>query len=185
MIERIEVNLLPYEYRDQSKKIIIPKGSFIIALSIAVVITTVFIMTLNVNSEIDILTRENREKKAEINKYKPLLKEINTLKKSKKTVAVKIAALEKINIDREKWVLLQEIFVKSLPQTTWIDKITERKGKSHELEIVGRTYSFSEAAIYMGRLKNTKEIKKVDLLDITMVSTLDRVYKFTLVCHLD
>lgn len=183
MIERIEVNLLPYEYRDQSKKIVIPKGSFIIAVAVSLVVVTIFIMTANINSRIDILTRENREKKAEIDKYRPLLKEINTLKKRKSEVTIKIGALEKISIDREKWVRLQETFVKQLPQTTWIDKITERKGKARELEIVGRTYSFSEAAVYMGRLRETKAVTKVDLLDITMVSTLDRVYKFTIICH--
>lgn len=188
MVEKIEVNLLPAEYRVHSVKIKFHKEVVIPSIVSAVVFLALFVVTMWLNTQIGSYNRKIAQVEADILKNQHILDEINSLKQQKATVIKKIRALERIDVNREKWIRLMEVFSQQLPQGSWIEEMKENKDVATKIDTIavsGRTYSFSEVAQYMMRLKRSEFINEVDLQNIEQLSNTSRIYKFVVKCYLN
>ena len=182
MVEKINVNLLPAEYRVHSVKIKFHKEIVWPAIISAVVIFVLILWIGTLNANIAKYTKKIAVVDADIKKNQHILDEINSLKKQKKIVLTKIKALERIDVNREKWLRLMETFSQKLPQGSWIEKLEEN---ADTVFVEGKTYSFSEVAQYMLRLKESVFINNVDLKNIEQINISSRIYKFTIRCYIN
>ena len=182
MVEKINVNLLPAEYRVHHVKIKFHKEIVWPAIVSSVVLLVLFLWIGSLNAKIGSYTKKIAQVEADIKKNQHILDEINSLKEQKKIVLTKIKALERIDVNREKWLRLMETFSQKLPQGSWINSLEE---KGDTVFVKGKTYSFSEVAQYMLRLKESVFINDVDLKNIEQINAASRIYKFTVRCHLN
>jgi Tfp pilus assembly protein PilN len=185
MIERIEINLLPAEYRFHKKRFRLEREMIypllgVITIGVILVFWTLFqqnSISYN-NSQISFLSQQ-------IEQNRPIQNEINKLRSEKMAIQEKIRALERISVNREKWVKLMEELSGRLPQYTWLLSVKEENTIPPVLSIEGRTYSFPEVANYMSNLKESKYINSVGLTDIEQVSSKEKVYRFSITCSLN
>lgn len=185
MIERIEINLLPGEYRIHTKRLYFERE--VMYPILVLVMISVFIITASIyyKTEIVQLKKQITFTEKEIQKDKHILDEIKNLKQQKILIQKKIKSLEQIDVNREKWIRLQEVFCQNLPQFSWIRKIGEKDGNGLNIEIEGQTFSFSEVAVYMSKLIENKLINSVDLINIEQIAGVDKLYKFVIICNLN
>ena len=188
MINKIEVNLLPAEYRVHVVKIKFHKEIVIPAVIASIVLLVIFGWTALLNTQIADYNHKIKKVEADIAKNQHILDEINSLKKQKEGVQTKIRSLERIDVNREKWIRLMEVFAHQLPQGSWIDSLCESKGsngKSDTVFVGGKTYSFSEVAQYMMRLKRSEFVSEVDLQNIEQLANDSKIYRFSISCYLN
>lgn len=182
MIERIEINLLPAEYRVHKKSFKLKREVVYPLLGTAIIGVGLLSWTVTLQSSISQYNNEIRTIKQQIALNKPIQNEINKLREDKITIQEKIRALERININREKWVRLMEELSQRLPDYTWILSVREEVSTPPVLHIEGRTYSFPEVANYMSSLKESVYVTSVDLSNIEQVDTKERLYRFEISC---
>ncbi|MBN1758431.1 MAG: PilN domain-containing protein [Chitinispirillaceae bacterium] len=185
MIERIEINLLPAEYRVHHKKFQIKREvayPILVACAIAGVLS---FLTFNIQNTNRISRNEIQSLRQNIEQNRPIQNEINQLRNDKQTILQKIHALELINVNREKWVRLMEEFSNRLPDYTWLVTLKEEASTPPVIHIEGRTYSFPEVANYMSNLKECDYIQSVDLSEIEQTSPKERIFKFSISCAIN
>ncbi len=188
-MERIEVNLLPAEYRMHSRgfrfrgEIVYPAVLFFLT------VIGLGLMWIN-------LKRQVTEKKdaieavdQKIAENRHIQNEINQLRTEQTLINQKIEALRKIDINRERWVRLQEIFSAALPDQTWLTAIEEnfhevQDGTRPTLNVSGKTLSFSEVAGYMSALQDSEYILDVGLSKVEQ-NRESKVYDFTVSCRVN
>jgi Tfp pilus assembly protein PilN len=182
MIERIEINLLPAEYRYHKRHFRLSRELFypvlfVIIIGIAAVFGTLFMQnSLNYqNSQINYLSQQ-------IDQNRPIQNEITRLRSEKLAIQEKNRALERINVNREKWVKLMEELSRRLPEYTWLVTIKEENSNPPELSVEGRTYSFPDVANYMSNLKESKYISSVGLTNIEQIDSKENLFKFFITC---
>ncbi|MGB7567866.1 MAG: PilN domain-containing protein [Chitinivibrionales bacterium] len=181
MIERIEINLLPAEYRFHRKTIKLQREIVYPVLGVLLVAFGLALYTFNMESQITQLKSDILRTEESFKKNKPIKDEIARLKDNKKIVEGKIVALERITVDRGKWVRLMEIICQRLPDFTWLISCEE---KDSTIVIEGRTFSFPEVANYMTRLSESKYIKAVDLSGIEQKDAL-KTFSFIISCKIN
>ena len=181
MIERIEINLLPAAYRVHRKTIALKRSVVYPLLGLLVVGCCLIIYMLNMESQISQLKSDIQRTDESIKKNKPIKDEIIKLKENKQVIQGKILALERINVDRAKWVRLMEILCQRLPDFTWLLSCNE---KDSSLVIEGKTYSFPEVANLMTRLSEGKYIKSIDLAGIEEKDA-SKTFSFAVTCKLN
>lgn len=185
MVERIEVNLLPAEYRVRARRLYLRREIVYPLLLLAIVMTVLGLWMLTLNSEIGQYETQIAQIDENIRRNQHILKEIRELEEEKKLVTDKIMGLERIDVNREKWVRLQEELCKHLPDLTWLVQVIE-KPPDPVLEIRGSTFSFPEVATYMSRLAGSEYIDRVDLTSIIQQSgSPGNVYVFTITCRIN
>lgn len=182
MIERIEVNLLPAEYRVHTRRFYLQREIIYPLIIIGSVFVVFTWWTLWLTQETHQYENLIAQKEMEIAQNKHILDEIKNLEEQEALLEKKIRALERITINREKWIRLQEIFCKKLPLGTWLDRMEE---KGAILEIDGKTYSFSEVAQYMASLTETEYVAAIDLIRIEQIDAADRLFRFSIHCHIN
>jgi Tfp pilus assembly protein PilN len=185
MIEHIEINLLPAEYRVHLTRFYLQREILYPLLGLILVVLFLIGWTISLDTTISTAQRKIDNTVLEINKNKHILTEITQLEEQKMIVQEKIRALERIDVNREKWIRLLEVLCEKLPEVTWLDKIAERNGAPQILEVEGKTYSFSEVAQFMSLLTESEFVSSVDLVNIEQVSVVDKIFKFILVCTLN
>ena len=185
MVERIEINLLPAEYRVHKRAIRVSRDVFYPILIILLIAVFLISFTLGLNTEIQQKKNEIAAVDAMIKANSYIKEQITKLKADRARIQEKIEALERINVDREKWVRLMEIICKTLPDFTWLISIEERVQSPPLLIIEGRTLSFPEVANLMSRLSQSNYISSVDLSNIEEVKEAEKVYKFLISCSLN
>jgi len=186
MIERIEINLLPVEYRVRKKSLNLPRSIVYPALAFVVLAAGAGFYTIYLNEKQARLTEEIAEIEKEIEANKHVQEEINKLRQEKQVTDQKIRALERISVDREKWVRLLEVFSGSLPTYSWLISVKDDRGPPEKVQVEARTYSFPEVAHYMSKLEEAEYIKSVTLSGIEQIQGHDRkVYKFNLDCEIN
>ena len=192
MIERIEINLLPAEYRIHTRRIVLKREIIYPAIIVIIMLCSLAVWTWDLDAEINKFTEMIIDTKDKIARNQSILDEINSLKEQKRIIQNKIRALERIDVNREKWIRLQEIFSQKLPEGTWIDRIDE-KGDTLRvqgevislLEVEGRTFSFSEVALYMSRLTESENIRNVELVNIEQIDGKQKVFRFMIICSVN
>lgn len=185
MIERIEINLLPAEYRIHRKKIQIRSEvaySLIIAGAIALGLS---LFTVGMQNTIWVSKNEIKVIDQNIAQNRPIQQEINRLREDKRIIQEKIRGLELIDVNREKWVRLMEELSNRLPEYTWLISVKEEASSPPLLHIEGRTFSFPDVASFMSNLKDCAYISSVDLSQIEQISPRERVFRFSLTCAIN
>lgn len=181
-IERIEINLLPAEYRIHRGGLKIQR-EVIYPLLLLLVCTIGFTFwSFGLKFEISRLGNEISAIDRKIQQNRPIQNEINELRTNKNTVQEKIRALERISVNKEKWVSLMEIISENLPQYSWLVSIKEQNSMPPVLHLEGRTYSFPDVANYMSNLSESEYVQKVDLANIEQIDSKLGVYRFSLSC---
>ncbi|MCL2219830.1 MAG: PilN domain-containing protein [Chitinispirillia bacterium] len=185
MIERIEINLLPAEYRMRKRTINIPRSIVYPAVALVALLICAALYTLYMKDKESRLNEEIAAINKEIEANKGLQKELNELRENKRITESKIAALKQISVDREKWVRLLEMISGGLPSYSWLISVREEAGPPQWLALEARTYSFPEVAHYMSRLESHELVESVTLTGIEQIDGPDRkVYRYTLNCVL-
>jgi Tfp pilus assembly protein PilN len=188
MIQKIEINLLPAEYRVRKRGINLSRSIVYPVLVLILLAAGAGFYTIHLNDKQARLSEEIAAIEKEIEANKSVQEEINKLRHEKQVTDQKIRALERISVDRERWVRLLEIFSGSLPPYSWLISVKEEKGPPEALLVEARTYSFPEVADYMNRLEKTDYIKSVELTPagIEQIQGHDRkVYKFNITCEIN
>jgi Tfp pilus assembly protein PilN len=181
MIERIEINLLPAEYRFHRKTIKLEREIVYPIMGVIIIGFILSIYTFNMDAQIGQLKTDIARTEETFNKNKPIKDEISRLKDSKKIIEGKILALERITVDRGKWVHLMEILCQRLPDFTWLVSCEE---KDESILIEGKTFSFPEVANFMTRLSESSYIKTVDLTGIEQKDA-SKSFSFIISCKIN
>jgi Tfp pilus assembly protein PilN len=181
MIERVEINLLPAEYRFHRKTIKLQREIVYPVLGVLLVAFVLALYTVNMESQITQLKTDIFRTEESFKKNKPIKDEITRLKDSKKIIEGKIIALERISVERGKWVRLMEVFCQRLPDFTWLISCEE---KDSTIMIEGKTFSFPEVANFMSRLSESRYIKAVDLSGIEQKDA-SKTFSFIISCKVN
>ncbi|MDR2727994.1 MAG: PilN domain-containing protein [Chitinispirillales bacterium] len=188
MIERIEINLLPAEYRVHKRTLKISRSIVYPVLGLIILLFGAGSASIYMQNKAASLEDEIASLDREIQSNKHIQAEINKLRADKKEVELKIRALERINVNREKWVRLMEVFSGSLPPYSWLISIREDAVAGSKVQIDARTYSFHEVAVYMSKLEQSEFITAVELAEIERMTGAAQgrsVYRFSISCTVD
>ncbi len=188
MLERIEINLLPAEYRVHHRRLRIPREIVYPSLILIFVAGALFYKTIAIDNEIGQLKQNISSLEQRIAKERPIKKEIQKLQKDRREIFDKIRGLQRISVNKEKWVRLLEILSYSLPEWMWLNSVSERSQGTNAsvLDIKGNTFSFPEVATYMTQLEETEYIRSVDLSSIDESrADENRVYQFSITASIN
>lgn len=185
MIERIEINLLPAEYRIHRKKIEIKREVAYSLISAGAIALGLSLFTAGIQNAIWTSRNEIKAIDQNINQNRPIQNEINQLREGKKVIQEKSRGLELIDVNREKWVRLMEELSNRLPEYTWLISVKEEAASPPVLYIEGRSFSFPEVANFMSNLKDCAYISAVELSQIEQINPKERIYSFSISCTIN
>jgi Tfp pilus assembly protein PilN len=185
MIERVEINLLPAEYRVHKRGIRISRAIVYPVLGLVVLGFFLLSWTIGLDSQIHQLRGDILSINDMIQKNSYIKDQINRLRSDRSVIQEKIVALERINVNREKWVRLMEILCQRVPDFTWVVSIDEKDQTPPLLAIEGRTLSFPEVANFMSRLSESEFIRSVDLSSIEETREAIKMFRFNISCTIN
>jgi Tfp pilus assembly protein PilN len=185
MYDFIEVNLLPAEYRVRKRAIRLEPWIVYPSLIVALIGAGLLVYAGVLRKDVVVLENRIRQLEAQIRAKEPIEQEIKRLSEEKKVFVGKIMALERITVNRAKWVRLLETFCRCLPEYMWLVSFKEVNEPEPRLMVQGKTRSFAEVATYMSELKQSSFITEVELSKIEQVDDKDRVYGFEVTCTID
>lgn len=177
----IEINLLPADLRERKKdfswltdrRVVWP----VIALIVAGILS--FLLLTHISERIDSLEQKLKDTKAEVEKERPLLDKIKDLDEKIAIITQKRNALQSIQINKKRWVILFENISAILPPNMWL--VSLQQTGQQELELRGSTFDFSEVAEYMVKLEKQMSISSVKLATITTTKVEgEEAYTFTM-----
>lgn len=182
MIDSIEVNLLPAEYRVHKRRITLQREIFYPALAAVLLALGLTATTLIYEAQISTLTNEVTALDMSIKKNRHVKHELDRLRADRNRINEKITGLRRISVNRRKWVRLLEDLSRYLPDYTWLVYVGEKGGGAPTLSIEGRTLSFPDVATYMARLKRSGFVDHVDLEDIEQTDETQKIFRFRISC---
>lgn len=189
MVERIEINLLPAEYRVHRRQLAVNRRALYSVLVVVLLMLSLVVVTTAYDRQINELQSKISMVEGDIARNSHVQKEINTLRSEKTQIEGKIRALQRIDVNREKWVRLLEVFSRYLPEYSWLVSMQERPGEAEGdapiLEMEGRTYSIPDVADYMAELKQSPYLAKVDLSNIEQVDERQQIFRFRINCEIN
>ena len=167
-MSRIEINLLPVDYRRKRvrvdrilcRRVVWPT----IALLVVIVLGVAYTMNLTMERDETLTDLETIEKT--IASKQKLLDEIKKLEADKAVIERKNAALRSIQVSRQRWIVIFENLSYVLPENTWITGIDEKNGR---LEMTAVTFQFADVAQYMTELQKQVAITNVRLKKVRTV----------------
>ena len=167
-MSRIEINLLPVQYRRKRvrvdrilcRRVVWPTIAFMILLVAGIG------WSMNLTMDRDRLEGELDTIKKTIASKQTLLDEIKKLEADKAVIERKNAALRSIQVSRQRWIVIFENISYVLPENTWITSIEEKGGR---LEMTAVTFQFADVAFYMTELQKQVAITNVRLKKIRTV----------------
>ncbi len=185
MIERVEINLLPAEYRVHKRGIRVSRDVFYPLFALLIIAVVVLAFTFGLTAQIQ--QRKNDiigvDRMIKANSY--IKDQIAKLKADRAGIQDKIVALERINVNREKWVRLMEIMCRRLPDFTWLVSIDEKSQTPPVLAVEGRTLSLPEVANFMSELSESNYIRAVDLSGIEETKEAVKMFRFNISCTIN
>lgn len=120
MVEKIEVNLIPNEYRIHSKSIKIPQDILLSVLASLIAISVAFGVFYWKKQRRDEIVFEIESLTKEITQLESKEKKIQELKKNQELFRDMRNGLNSIHVDRDTWIRLFEIYCRELPENTWL-----------------------------------------------------------------
>ena len=166
MVEFIEISLLPEEYQVREGVKLDTKMllSFVGAL---VLIIAAFSGFLFFNSKLESVTAELTRVEAEIEAKKPIQQRILELESKQQQLTAKRDGLKKINVQRDKWVRILEIYPRNIPTNSWIIDITESvEGATPKMTLKGKSDAFGEVGQFLARLGSDSTVSNVVLHEV-------------------
>ncbi len=165
MVDFIEVNLLPIEYRVVKKdysflldwRIVVP------TLSLACLAVAYFAGTSFIESTLDNKRSALKSLESEIAANSYVAEKIKELEKLRDEKNAKNTSLRSISVSKKKWVRIMEGVNKSLPLNMWLEGVVQSEQKETDMDIKGRTFLFPEIAEYMLELEKNEYFAKVSL----------------------
>ena len=185
MIDRVEINLLPAEYRVHKRGIRLSRAVVYPVLGLVVLGFFLLSWTIGLDSQIHQIRSDILNVDDMIRKNTYIKDQINRLRADRAVIQEKIVALERINVNREKWVRLMEILCQRIPDFTWIMSVDEKNVNPPVLVIEGRTLSFPEVANFMSRLSESEFIRGVDLSSIEETNEGMKLFRFNISCTIN
>ncbi|MFW6221366.1 MAG: PilN domain-containing protein [Fibrobacterota bacterium] len=192
-MERIEVNLLPAEYRIHSPRLRLRREIIYPSVFLLIVACFLAFSWINMSNKIHEQKSAIQITEQRIAEDKHIHNEISKLREEHSQIQNKIHALQKIDINRDKWVRLQEVFSSRLPDQTWLTAIEENSsghslqegnaGVMSKVSIRGKTADFSEVAVYMSALQSSEYINTIDLSKVEQGT--NKVFDFSISCVLN
>lgn len=185
MYDFIQVNLLPAEYRVHRRALKVQAEVILPALLVVLVGMGLMSYQGYKTAEAASLENEIRSLDSQIQINAPIEQEIQRLSDEKKIIVGKIMALERITVNRAKWVRLMEVLCRYMPPYMWLSSIRENNASAPTLVVQGKTKSFPEVAAYMADLRQSTYVTAVELTKIEQVDDKDNTYGFEVVCTID
>ncbi len=163
MVEKIEINLIPHEYRVRTRRFTIKKDILIPIVISGVLISTMLMWNTILTGRIRSVETETIRLENEIKAYASVKREIQKLGDEQRAMEAKISGLKQINIVRDKWVRLLELYCREIPENSWITQLTENNSM---IKIKGETNAFGEVGQFMVRLMNDTLVSSVKLVEV-------------------
>lgn len=185
MIEKIEINLLPAEYRIHRRHFHLEREFVYPLFFLVITCIGLVLWSVSIQNSIGICENEIKALEQQIAINRPIQEEIQKLRSDQSMVQEKIRALERINVNREKWVRLMEELSGRLPDYTWLISIKEENSIPPMIHLEGRTFSFPEVANFMSRLKDSEYINDVDLSRIEQIDPETKLFSFSISCEIN
>jgi len=185
MYDFIEVNLLPAEYRVHRRAIRLEPIIVIPMVVVGAVSLGLVLYQGVLGTEAMRLRNEIMGLDAQIRINAPIEQEIQALSEEKKVIVGKIMALERISVNRAKWVRLLETLCRYLPPYSWLVGVKESSAAPPTLVLQGQTRSFPEVATYMTDLRKSEFITAIELTKIEQTGDADKSYGFEIVCTIN
>lgn len=177
MVEKIEINLIPHEYRVRTRKFTIKKDVLIPVVIAGAMITTMILWNTILVGSIKKAEYETKKIETQISANGTIKKEIEDLGVEQQAMERKIAGLQQISVVRDKWVRLLELYCVELPENSWLTEIIE-EGTS--VKITGETMAFGEVGQFMVQLMNNPLVSSVSLVEVKGKDAIGSVLTFTI-----
>lgn len=177
MVEKIEINLIPHEYRVRTRRFTIKKDVLIpIAIS-AVLIFAMALWNTILTEQIKVVQKETSRIEGEIRAFAPVKREIEKLGQEQRAMETKIAGLKQINVVRDKWVRLFELYCREIPANSWLTSIEDNGAN---VKIKGETSAFGEVGQFMVQLMDDSLVNSVSLIEVKGKGQLGKTHTFTI-----
>jgi len=183
---RLEINLLPAEYRStkadlswlSDRRIVWPSMLLLIAIA------AIFLLFSHITETVSDLEQNLNQVRSEVEKERPLLAKIRQLDDKLAVIAQKNKALKSIQVSKKRWVILFENISSVMPPNMWLNALSQLS--PNEMELRGVTRDFSEVAEYMVRLEQQVSISAVNLITITTTKIDgEDTYNFTIKANIN
>jgi Tfp pilus assembly protein PilN len=184
MHDFLQINLLPAEYRVHKRAIKLQSEIIWPALFVGAVVVVLSMVSTAQRTRIGSVQGQIADLDQKIALNAPIEEEIKKLSAEKKVIVGKIMALERISVNRAKWVRLMEMLCKCRPEYTWLSSVRESPG-APALIIQGKTRSFPEVATFMADLKQSVFVRAVELAKIEQVNEAEKIFGFEITCTID
>lgn len=167
-MSRIEINLLPVQYRRKRVRVdrILCRRVVWPTIALMILLVAGIGWSMNLTMDRDRLDGELDTIKKTIASKQSLLDEIKKLEADKAVIQRKNDALRSIQVSRQRWIVIFENISYVLPENTWITSIEEKGGR---LEMTAVTFQFADVAFYMTELQKQVAITNVRLKKIRTV----------------
>jgi Tfp pilus assembly protein PilN len=185
MHDFLQINLLPAEYRVHKRALRLQSEIVYPALFVGAVVVVLSMISTAQRTKVGSVQSEIADLNQKIALNAPIEEEIKKLSAEKKVIVGKIMALERISVNRAKWVRLMEMLCKCRPEYTWLSSVRESAGAPPALVIQGKTRSFPEVATFMADLKQSIFVRAVELAKIEQVNEAEKIFGFEITCTID
>lgn len=164
MVQKININLIPAEYRVYQKRFVIKREIFYPAIFSVLLVLAMFAWSSMLLRQTESVTKNIARIEMEIEANKPVQSEIKQLQDRQALMRTKVVGLKTIDVDRSRWVQFLQLFAKDLPKNSWIEKIEE---KENSVTITGVTEAFAEVGQFMARLTDSPmNVAGIELLHV-------------------
>jgi len=179
MVEKIQINLIPAEYRTNERtlsfdtKIILPA---IISLTmVGIALCWSFFLSIRISLEKEKIANIERE----IDVNKTIQEEIKKLETLQSEMKNKVAGLKSVNVNRTKWISAFELYASVLPENTWLTRI-EEMADGVTIAIDGMTEADAEVGLIMKRLSDSPMSSNAVLVEMRDAGNDGRLKSFTI-----
>ena len=180
MVEFIEISLLPEEYQ-VNDGLKLDKNMVLAFVGALVLIIVAFSAFLFFNSKLESTKAELARVEAEIKAKKPIQQRILELEKKQQQLTAKRDGLKKINVQRDKWVRILEIYPQALPANSWLLDITEGSvGNVPQMTLKGKSGAFGEVGQFLARLGSDTAVGDVALHEVKEIRSGSDEVSFTI-----
>ncbi|MGM0462390.1 MAG: PilN domain-containing protein [Fibrobacterota bacterium] len=127
MVEKIEINLIPNEYRVYRRKLKLPKDMLIsIFISLGLILIPLMIWAWQVNARNN-LESQIAEVSRRIEDEREVEQKIESLKEKREEALAMLNGLSSIPLDHGEWITLLELYCREIPPNTWLTDIEGAK----------------------------------------------------------
>ena len=155
----IRINLLPF--REARKKENIRRQISIYVLSVGLLICLMVLAFIHLNSTLNGLKAQRREKAKELAKYKDTNQRLAEIKKKISEIRTKLEVIRGLEKNKMGPVQLLDEIATAVPRDKlWLRSLVEKKGK---LTLEGTAMDNETVALFMNNLEAAPHIRTVDL----------------------